>query len=604
MSMARTLSALRISACLAAAVFPFVVWGAENANPESSQIILRKSIGAREYKGNTVEGEERRIAPGDSLWRILIQEKGLSSKRFSEYIVVIRGLNPGLSPNGALRIGETIFIPLRPDEVLQVQSAPSKDTRVALSQPGKGATQEYRIRQGDHLYQILRERLGIADERQLAIYYALVKDLNPQKKNWDLLVEGETIRLPVFANTAEARSLANRAMVESKSGAGREPAAPAEAAKPSAGPEAPVTRTVAPKPPAQSAARENLALVARVIESLGNEVQRNGEEILAVKEGVIRLEKNSFPLLYNRKLNQRIILDADDKIPPLMRSKLSEQENSTTVFSLSRTMSVRDAVSQLLSRLGFQSLSVDQPIVLQQGGLALEARGEWTVLGPEESNKRQEIFVINISDRSDDIPDYLRSQLASSGLHFKEISWASSAAAATPTAPREPKAILAQTKVWPRDKREIVDALLFAYGIPFGVSEVLPVELRPGIKLDTACDRLFEMRGQRTALFFRRIAPEIKQALETKLTIKVVELDIAALSSRELIGKLFAEMGEPAAYREHRFSAATGAKRDKLMVSAWGFLLSKPPMFVTDRQIPTGYERFFFEKGLDIVYFQ
>ena len=90
--------------CLGAAVFAFVVWGAENANPESGRITLRKSISERAYKGKTVEGEDRRIAPGDSLWRILIQEKGLSSKRFSEYIVVIRGLNPGLSQNGALRI--------------------------------------------------------------------------------------------------------------------------------------------------------------------------------------------------------------------------------------------------------------------------------------------------------------------------------------------------------------------------------------------------------------------------------------------------------------------------------------------------------------------
>jgi hypothetical protein len=603
MSMARTLLALRIS-CVAATVFPFALWGAESANPESGQITLRKSIGEREYKGKTVEGEERRVAPGDSLWRILIQEKGLSGRRFSEYIVVIRGLNPGLSPTGALRIGETIFIPLRPDEVLQVQNAPSKDTRAALSPPAKGSTQEYRVKPGDHLYQILRERLGLTDERQLAIYYALVKDLNPQKKNWDLLVEGEAIRLPVFANTAEAQSLANRAMPESKTGAGRSPPAPIEAAKPSAAAGAPASRTVEPKAPAQSAARENFALVAQVIESLGNEVQRNGEEVLAVREGTVRLERNAFPLLYNRNLNQRIILDIDDKIPPSMRSKLSEPENSTAVFSLSRTLSVHDAVSQLLAQLGYQSLPGDQPIVLQQGGLALEARGEWMVLAPEESNKRQEIFVINIADRSDDLPDYLRSQLASSGVQFKDISWASSSAQTTPSAPREPKETLAQTKVWPRDKREIVDALLRAYGISFGVSEVLPVEVRPGIKLETSCDRLFEMRGQRTAVFLRRIAPEIRRALEASGPIKVVELDIAALSSRELIEKLLGEMGEPAAYREHRFSAATGAKQDKLTVSAWGFLLSKPPMFVTDRQIPKGYERFFFEKGLDIVYFQ
>jgi len=581
---------------LAAMTFPFTSWSAESANAENGQITLRKSIGEREYKGKTLEGEERRVAPGDSLWRILIQEKGLPSKRFSEYIVVIRGLNPGLSPSGALRIGETLFIPLRPDDALQIQSQ-SQEIRAAVPQPRKGATQEYRIRPGDHLYQVLRERLGITDEQQLAVYYALVKDLNPQKKNWDLLVEGETIRLPVFTNPAEARSLANRT-VESRAGSTREAPARAEAVKPSV-----VAAAAPPKIPSEAVARENFALVSRVIESLGNEVQTNGEAVLAVKEGTLRLENSSFPVVYNRDLNQRIVVDLDNKMPASMRSKLGGDQNSANVLPLSRTASVREAVNQLLSQLGYQTLPAGQPLVLQQGALSLRATGDWIALAPEQSQKRQEIFVINIGDRSDDIPDYLRAQLASSGVQFKDITWGASPAVATLAAAHRSQEIPGQSKVWPRDKREIVDAVLFAYGIPFAVSEVLPVELHAGIKLDTVCDRLFELRGQRTALFFRRIAPEIKQAFEGKLKMKVVELDMT-LSSRELIGKLLAEMGDPAAYKEHRFSAATGAKQDKLTVSAWGYLLNKPAMFVTDRQIPKPYERFFFEKGLDIVYFQ
>ncbi len=606
MRMARNLTALRIGACLSAGALPFVVWGAEGANPESGQITLRKSIGERVYKGKTVEGEERHIAPGDTLWRILIKEKGLSDKRFSEYIVVIRGLNPGLSPNGALRIGDTIFIPLRPDEVLQLQNASSKDTRAPLPQPGKGATQEYRIRQGDHLYQVLRERLGIADERQLAMYYSLVKDLNPEKKNWDLLVEGESIRLPVLVGPAEARPGASRTTVEGQAGPGRGPLPSPEQTKPGVGTEAPVTGSAQLKPPEQRAARENLALVSEVVESLGNEVERKGEEAVTVKEGTVRLERNSFPLVVNRKLDQRVVLDVEDKIPPSIRAKLATPENGTTVFSLSKNMSVKDAVSQLLSRLGYQPLSADRPLVIQQGGLAFEAKGEWTVLGPEESHKRQEIFVINLGGKTDDIPEYLQSQLASSGVRFKEVPLASSPAVSTVVASRErePKQTLAGATTWPRDKREMVDALLLAYGIPFGVSEVLPVEVREGLKVDTPCDRLFEVRGQRTALFFRRLEPEIKRGLEEKLAVKVVELDLGTLSSRELIGKLLGGVGAPATYEEHRFNAATGAKQDKLVISAWGFLVSKPAMFITDRQIPKGYERFFFDQGLDIVYFQ
>ncbi len=585
---------LRISACLSAMIFPLIVWGAERPHSESGQITLQKSIGEREYKGRTVEGEERRVAPGDSLWRILIKEKGLSEQRFSEYIVVIRGLNPRLGPNGALRIGDTLFVPLQPDELLQIQNAPSKTARAALPQPGKGATEEYRIRRGDHLYQVLRERLGIADERQLAEYYALVKDLNPQKQNWDLLAEGETIRLPVFGSTADARSGPKGALPESQSVPAQGSKPSPEETKPSAVTQAPATRTAEPKRPEQSAARENFALVSRVIESLGNEVEHSGEESVTVKEGTVRLERNSFPLVINRKLDQRVVLDIDDKIPPSIRAKLDAPANGTPVFSFSKNMSVKDAVSQLLSRLGYQSLSGDRPLVIQEGGLAFEAKGEWTVLGPQESNRRQEIFVISLGGSPDEIPDYLQSQLASSGVHFKEVPLTSSPAAPVATASREPKQTLARAITWPREKGEIVDAVLFAYGIPFGVSEVLPVEVQPGIKVDAACDRLFEVRGQRTAVFFRRLEPEVKRALAENLSVKVVELDLATLSSRDLIGKLLSELGEPAAYKEHRFNAAVGANQDKLVIAAWGFLVSKPAMFITDRLIPKGDGRFFF----------
>jgi len=85
-----------------------------------SQMTLRKSVQSREYQGKEIEGEDRIVGRGDSLWRILIQEKGLSEKRFQSYLVVIRGLNPRLKNLNVLRVGEAIFIPLRPDEARQV----------------------------------------------------------------------------------------------------------------------------------------------------------------------------------------------------------------------------------------------------------------------------------------------------------------------------------------------------------------------------------------------------------------------------------------------------------------------------------------------------
>jgi hypothetical protein len=422
-----------------------------------------------------------------------------------------------------------------------------------------------------------------------------VKDLNPQKSNWNLLVEGETIRLPLSAKSSTGRSIA---AAPDRGVTRREGASPAGSAA-----EVPARSGSAVKDPAQIPARENVGLIARVLEALGNEVQRSGQEVLTVKDGAVRLERSSFPLLYNRKLNQKIILDADARIPPAIQAKLAAQSSAPAVFSLPRTMTLKEAVSELLSRLGFQTVSAARPVVVQESGLAFEARGDWIALAPQESNKRQEIFIINLTDKPGTIPDYLHAQLAALGLHLKEVALSSAAEPVFIPASR-PAEFSAKPRVLPHDKGQIVDTLLDAHSIPFAVAEALPVALQDGLKLETVADRVFTIRGRRVAIFFRPLEPEMKRILQDKGLIKPLEFDLAKLSSREVIGKILTELDEQAAYREHRFNAASGTKADALTITTWGFLLSKPAMLITDREIPRGYQRFFLDQGLDIVYFR
>jgi hypothetical protein len=47
--------------------------------------------------------------------------------------------------------------------------------------------------------------------------------------------------------------------------------------------------------------------------------------------------------------------------------------------------------------------------------------------------------------------------------------------------------------------------------------------------------------------------------------------------------RVLTELREPAAYREHRFSASVS--KDRLNISAWGFLLANRGVFVTEREI-------------------
>ena len=173
---------------------------------ETGDITLRKNAQSREYNGQEFEGEDRVIVPGDSMWQILVKEKGVPEARFGQVLVVVRGLNPQIRSLDVLRVGDKIFIPANREYARAPASSPPKKEEARPA--GRGTTRDYRVKAGDHLYQILREQFAVRDDREWAQYYLLVKDLNPQRKNWDVLLEGELIRLPERMSRVKLRSLA------------------------------------------------------------------------------------------------------------------------------------------------------------------------------------------------------------------------------------------------------------------------------------------------------------------------------------------------------------------------------------------------------------
>jgi hypothetical protein len=585
-------------AVCAAALAPFSLTTAQvvpsNAPPEMS---LRKSVQSRDFQGRQYEGEEHQIGRGDSLWRILVEEKGVPGQKFRSYVVLIRGLNPHVSNLDVLRIGDKIFVPLQLDEatVGRATNQPIKQGESSRS----GTIGDYRVKPGEHLYQILREQLKLTDERKVAQYYALVRDLNPERKDWDTLVGGEIIRLPA-EGPAQMQVAETGKKTAPRLGAEGFPAQSSpKTDEKQTSPRYDVRRSLL------SPAKENLPLFSRVAEAMDIEMRESGEEVVNLAEGSVRLARSSYPVAYNSASNQRVVIDPESKISPSLAVKLSDPTVGTPVVSFGNGATMRDAVAQLLAGLGYQALPADQSIVIQEEGVSFEAKGDWVVLAPEVSNRTQEMYVINLAEKSNQTPAYLKSELAKKGLHLREVALRAESVMDAKSA-EDSQSVIAggQTKRWPRDKQELVDALLLVYGVTFGVAEKLPVDLADGVQVDVGVDRLFELRGQRTALFFSGGAMELRKLLEEKQGVTPVMLDLATTSTREIITRMLNLLGDPTIYREHRFAPAGDALRDQVAIRAWGFQPTKKTLFITDRQIPTTLQRFFFEKGLDIVYFQ
>lgn len=589
----KTLNFLAIA--LSTGMFVADALGQKQFDGAESQLTLRKSAETREYKGTTVQGETRRIGPGDSLWRILIQERGLAQGKFSQYVIVVQALNPQMKSASALRVGDTVFIPMRPDEVLVAPSTIANNGKASNESIGNGLTTDYRVKRGNYLYQILREQLKITDQKELATYYALVKDLNPQRKEWDVLQEGEIIQLPTTGQTAAVVAQNEPSLMPRSENR-------AESFKPIVPPPIPAALPV-PLPlnhARRLLALENLPLLEQVLNTVGIEVESDGDEVFPLDNGTVRIDKASYPIVLNRKLQQRVILDKGERLPASLRNTFESPDVGASVFPLTASANVQETVSQLLSRLGYQALPSDRPIIIQQGDVAFEAMGTWIAIAPEETGKAQEIFIITVTDQADEIPEYLCEQLSAKGIHLKEIVLAASSRPQPSI--NEATRLTGEIKIWPREKSEKIDALLLAYGIPFGVAEPQSVEMGNGLRFETQSDRIFESKGQRIGLFFHRVQPEIKKALQERQGMKVVELDLSTLSAREIITRVLGELHDQTVYREHKFSAAKGNK-DRINLSTAGFWLRNRSIFLTDRQIPPSLHRFFFEKGLELVYF-
>ena len=529
-----------------------------------AQLRLRKTVRTRELQGKSVEGEERKISSGDTLWQILIQERGLPGRNFQRYLVLVGSLNPQLRNPDLLRVGDVIFIPIRPDEFLGIQM-PS----------GRGDPRVYRVKRGEHLFKILRDRQGLQGRKAIRSAFEQVRRLNPRKDNWDYLYVGEPILLPFLQRGA------------------------------------PPTVTLSPQLGfvgidygLKLPVRGNMDLLQEIAGAVGNKMSRAGEESLAVKEGTVHIDRSLFPVIQNSKLGKRVVLNMEERISPSLQAELQSENPRVSVVSVNKESSLHEAADTVFSHMGFQSLPKNKAVVVQDQGVGGTGKGRMDVHQPGAGGN-QEMWIISLADDSNKTPDYLREYLSVRGMKLKEI--------VVPGAPLEKKSLSLPKKavvnpqpieVWPSDKEVLIDTILETYAIEFTTAHDMTVSLREGMRLNTTVDRWFTLEDKTFGVFFGKVGPEVKQALRKKGEIKVVELDLESLSAREILSTLLVAIGKGTTYQKHRFPTADLGPKDKLVLSVPGFFLPTRPILVTDKTIPQDLHRFFHEKGIRVVYFR
>lgn len=569
----RRVTALVLAAATAA--WPMSVAAQEKRAAEApEQIEMRRSVKTREYQGQAVAGEERVVKARDTLWRILVVEKGLSDKRFARYVFLMTQLNPNLKKADVLQVGDTLFIPIQPDDVLGLKAmagaAPAAPPVAADKDAGSIV---YEVKIGDQLVKILREQAKIS-QAEMKAAVERTKALNPQKKNWDVLLVGEKLRIPA--------------------GAAAMPVEQAIAM--------PADRPLGADYGRKISAQENLEVLQSVMSALGRQTQLDGEEVVKLKEGTVHIDRKSYPIVQSPG-GQRAVLDVQNRINAALRARMEADAPNLPVVSVKKGATLHEAVAGLLAKLGFQSMPSNQPVVIQDSGVAVQIKGEWMVTAPDDGAAMAQVMVVSLTDAPSQTPDYLKDYLSTKGMNLKEVLLprANPAAAATPQ-PAVDGTKSYRVEKWPNNGPALVDALLADYGIAATSGASVSVMLRDGIRMDTKADRMFEYGGKKVALSFRTLGEDMTKPMEQSDGLRVVELDLGKLSSRDLVGRVLAALGESAAYREQRFAANDRAK-DKLSLAVSGYYLPERSLLITDREIPKDLERFFGDKGMRVVKF-
>lgn len=154
---------------------------------------------------------------------------------------------------------------------------------------------------------------------------------------------------------------------------------------------------------------------------MGIELLQSGEEVVTLADGTVRFARSFYPVVYDSTFKQKLVIDPDGKIPASIKSKLGDPSVGTPVLAMANGMTMQDAVGQLLAGLGYQALPSDRPIVIQEEGVSFEAKGNWVMLAPEANNHTQEMYVINLTENSNKIPEYLKVELERRGLHLRDV---------------------------------------------------------------------------------------------------------------------------------------------------------------------------------------
>ena len=397
-------------------------------------------------RAKTIPSNEYVVREGDTLRKILMEGYKAKEEDLPYLYKRFREENPSIENLDYIPADTKIMIPMLGD-AQTTQEAPKPQPRQEL-EVEEVSPNEYVIKQGEYLSEILRKIYGVSDERIFHEYIGLVKKLNPEITNPDLIMPGQKLRLPEIkqvltaANHAQTQTLPSSPVSATTSGVRPEnkPTSlpfPEVAATKSHDREdtpaslSPQAQAAAPAPSISRGASTKTAKaeefqdlrvvkgsVLPALKALGGTQRDKGTYYMPVTGGASMSINTSEVPVMELDTGRKIIFDMNAQITPEMKRFIEKAFPSFTVISGSQK-DLEGLMDKVLNVSGYFSINKDASPLLVGSEEKLRFFGKWIVY---KDFSRRNVFVVNLlGDEELKTPSAIRSYAGHFGIDLIEI---------------------------------------------------------------------------------------------------------------------------------------------------------------------------------------
>ena len=437
-------------------LFLFVCFGDIFAQEvsDTKTIAFTKNVVVKKYKMGEVQAEPYTVKRGDSLWVILVNNYGIKNRQFYFFCRITKSLNPKLRNAHEIVPGQVLLVPFKyvPHFVIEKEGFRSVLLDVLSSQSSEMSTEEYTFSKGEHLAQVLRDMYNVPDDLIFNKYLNVIKQLNPDMDDFDLVKPEQRIILPSIASHSKA---AEEAQMEEVAAAEETKTEEVPAQEEIAEEDQPEEEVVAAKEVAEETKTEEVpakkeVVVEEKVEPVyidprfkkvakripgsktlsmhymnsiadvlqGNLTRSDEFNIPLMQEGQINIDTKNFPILQltDRK---KIIINYGSKLSSGVVDLIESEIDDLEVVNLREGENIGSVLDKIINTAGYFSVDKGQNPLVIGDNVQFEILGDWIIYKDE---LLEDIMVLNLIEKeSKPVDSQLKDYISNFGVNLVDL---------------------------------------------------------------------------------------------------------------------------------------------------------------------------------------